>query len=164
MFIILVNKYNYILVKVSGWMFIFIIGMLIGIVIFGILVDKIGWRKIFVIYYIGGIVYCFIYFFLFIDLILLLWGSVLFGFFVNGMMGGFGVILVENYFVEVCFIVENFIFGIGCGLVGFGFVIIGLFVIGGNLFGVLFLIFIIYLIGLIIMLLCVLEIKGKVLD
>lgn len=87
---ILANKYNYTLAKASGWMFISTIGMLIGIAIFGILADKIGRRKTFAIYYIGGTVYCLIYFFLFTDSTLLLWGSALLGFFANGMMGGFG--------------------------------------------------------------------------
>lgn len=161
---ILANKYNYTLAKASGWMFISTIGMLIGIAIFGILADKIGRRKTFAIYYIGGTVYCLIYFFLFTDSTLLLWGSALLGFFANGMMGGFGAILAENYPAEARSTAENFIFGTGRGLAGFGPVIIGLLATGGNLLGALSLIFIIYPIGLITMLLCVPETKGKVLD
>ncbi len=161
---ILANKYNYTLAKASGWMFISTIGMLIGIAIFGILADKIGRRKTFAIYYIGGTVYCLIYFFLFTDSTLLLWGSALLGFFANGMMGGFGAILAENYPAEARSTAENFIFGTGRGLAGFGPVIIGLLATGGNLLGAMSLIFIIYPIGLITMLLCVPETKGKVLD
>ncbi len=140
------------------------IGMLIGIATFGILADKIGRRKTFTIYYIGGTIYCLIYFFLFTDATLLLWGSALLGFFANGMMGGFGGILAENYPAEARSTAENFIFGTGRGLAGFGPVIIGLLATGGNLLGALSLIFIIYPIGLITMLVCVPETKGKVLD
>jgi benzoate transport len=161
---ILADKYDYSLAKASGWMLISTIGMLIGIATFGILADKIGRRKTFTLYYISGTIYCIIYFFLFKDPTLLLWGSALLGFFANGMMGGFGAILAENYPAEARSTAENFIFGTGRGLAGFGPVIIGLLATGGNLFGALSLIFIIYPIGLITMLLCVPETKGKVLD
>ncbi|AAP29325.1 Major facilitator family transporter [Bacillus cereus 95/8201] len=161
---ILANKYNYTLAKASGWMFISTIGMLIGIATFGILADKIGRRKTFTIYYVGGTIYCLIYFFLFTDSTLLLWGSALLGFFANGMMGGFGAVLAENYPAEARSTAENFIFGTGRGLAGFGPVIIGLLAAGGNLMGALSLIFIIYPIGLVTMLLCVPETKDKVLE
>ena len=82
----------------------------------------------------------------------------------NGMMGGFGAILAENYPAEARSTAENFIFGTGRGLAGFGPVIIGLLAAGGNLMGALSLIFIIYPIGLITMLLCVPETKDKVLE
>ncbi|MBM7587210.1 benzoate transport [Bacillus pakistanensis] len=161
---ILADKYDYSMAKASGWMLISTIGMLIGIATFGILADKIGRRKTFTLYYISGTIYCLIYFFLFKDPTLLLWGSALLGFFANGMMGGFGAILAENYPAEARSTAENFIFGTGRGLAGFGPVIIGLLATGGNLFGALSLIFIIYPIGLITMLICVPETKGKVLD
>ncbi|HET6871872.1 MAG TPA: MFS transporter [Sporolactobacillaceae bacterium] len=161
---ILANKYGYTLGKASGWMFISTIGMLIGITVFGILADKIGRKKTFTIYYIGGTVYCLIYFFVFKESSLLLWGSALLGFFANGMMGGFGSVLAENFPAEARSTAENFIFGTGRGLAGFGPVIIGLLATGGNLFGALSLIFVIYPIGLITMLICIPETKGKVLD
>lgn len=140
------------------------IGMLIGIATFGILADKIGRRKTFTIYYVGGTIYCLIYFFLFTGSTLLLWRSALLGFFANGMMGGFGAVLAENYPAEARSTAENFIFGTGRGLAGFGPVIIGLLATGGNLMGALSLIFIIYPIGLVTMLLCVPETKDKVLE
>ena len=54
------------------------------------------------------------------------------GFFANGMMGGFGAILAENYPAEARSTAENFIFGTGRGLAGFGPVIIGLLAAGGK--------------------------------
>lgn len=161
---ILAEKYGYTLAKASGWMLISTIGMLIGIAVFGILADKIGRRKTFTIYYIGGTAACLIYFFLLKDETLLLWGSAMLGFFANGMMGGFGAVLAENYPAEARSTAENFIFGTGRGLAGFGPVIIGLLATGGNLFGALSLIFLIYPIGLIIMLVCIPETKGKIID
>ncbi len=161
---ILSQKYGYTLAKASGWMLISTIGMLIGIAVFGILADKIGRRKTFTLYYIGGTVACLIYFFLLKDENLLLWGSAMLGFFANGMMGGFGAVLAENYPAEARSTAENFIFGTGRGLAGFGPVIIGLLAAGGSLLGALSLIFLIYPIGLIVMLICIPETKGKVLN
>jgi hypothetical protein len=80
------------------------------------------------------------------------------------MMGGFGSVLAENFPAEARSTAENFIFGTGRGLAGFGPVIIGLLATGGSLFGALSLIFLIYPIGLITMLICIPETKGKVLD
>ncbi|MFO1443311.1 MFS transporter [Bacillus sp. Bva_UNVM-123] len=159
---ILSQKYGYTLAKASGWMLISTIGMLIGIAVFGILADKIGRRKTFTMYYIGGTAACLIYFFLLKDETLLLWGSAMLGFFANGMMGGFGAVLAENYPAEARSTAENFIFGTGRGLAGFGPVIIGLLAAGGSLLGALSLIFLIYPIGLLIMLICIPETKGKV--
>ncbi len=161
---ILSEKYGYSLAKASGWMLISTIGMLIGIAVFGILADKIGRKKTFTIYYIGGTIACLVYFFLFTDETLLLWGSAMLGFFANGMMGGFGAVLAENYPAEARSTAENFIFGTGRGLAGFGPVIIGLLAAGGSLLGALSLVFLIYPIGLIIMLVCIPETKGKVID
>lgn len=161
---ILAEKYGYTLAKASGWMFISTIGMLLGIASFGILADRIGRRKTFTLYYIGGTIACLIYFFLLKDETLLLWGSAMLGFFANGMMGGFGAILAENYPAEARSTAENFIFGTGRGLAGFGPVIIGLLATQGGLFGAMSLIFLIYPIGLLIMLLCIPETKGKVLN
>ncbi|MCE5170311.1 MFS transporter [Paenibacillus profundus] len=161
---ILSQKYGYSLAKASGWMLISTVGMLVGIAIFGILADKIGRRKTFTIYYIGGTVSCLIYFFVLQSESALLWGSALLGFFANGMMGGFGAILAENYPSEARSTAENFIFGTGRGLAGFGPTIIGALAVGGNIMGAMSLVFIIYPIGLLTMLLFVPETKDKVLD
>lgn len=77
---------------------------------------------------------------------------------------GDSAVLAENYPAEARSTAENFIFGTGRGLAGFGPVIIGLLAAGGNLMGALSLIFIIYPIGLVTMLLCVPETKDKVLE
>jgi benzoate transport len=161
---VLAEKYGYTLAKASGWMLISTIGMLIGIMLFGILADKIGRKKTFAIYYIGGTIYCILYFFVFKDQSLLLWGSALLGFFVNGMMGGFGAVLAENYPAEARSTAENFIFGTGRGLAGFGPAIIGLLTVGGNVMGAMSLIFLIYPVGLLVMMTMVPETKDVELE
>ncbi|MDR7318596.1 MFS transporter [Brevibacillus nitrificans] len=161
---VLSEKYGYSLAKASGWMLISTIGMLIGIMTFGILADKIGRKKTFAIYYIGGTIACILYFFVFTDQNVLLWGSAMLGFFVNGMMGGFGAVLAENYPSEARSTAENFIFGTGRGLAGFGPAIIGMLSVGGNIMGAMSLVFLVYPIGLLVMLTMVPETKDVELD
>ncbi|MGG3493372.1 MFS transporter, partial [Brevibacillus choshinensis] len=161
---VLSEKYGYSLAKASGWMLISTVGMLIGIMVFGILADRIGRKKTFSIYYIGGTIACILYFFVFTDQTVLLWGSAMLGFFVNGMMGGFGAVLAENYPSEARSTAENFIFGTGRGLAGFGPAIIGMLSVGGNIMGAMSLIFLVYPIGLLVMLAMVPETKDVELE
>lgn len=157
---VLSQKYGYSLAKSSSWMFISTVGMMIGIAIFGVLADKIGRKKTFAIYYLGGTFYCLIYFFILKGPDALLWGSFLLGFVVNGMMGGWGAVLAENYTSEARSTAENFIFGTGRGLAGFGPAIIGMLAVGGNIMGAMSLVFLIYPIGLLVLLAMVPETKG----
>ena len=157
---VLSQKYGYSLAKTSGWMIISIAGMIVGITLFGILADKIGRKKTFAIWYVCGTVYCIIYFFLFTSQTSLLWGSFLLGFTVNGMMGGYGAVLAENYPSEARSTAENLIFGTGRGLAGFGPAIIGYLATGGSLISAMSLVFIIYPIALVCMLLMIPETKG----
>jgi len=161
---VLSQKYGYSLAQASGWLLISTVGMLIGIMLFGILADRIGRKKTFAMYYIGGTIYCILYFFVFNSPALLLWGGALLGFFVNGMMGGYGAILAENYPAEARATAENIIFGTGRGLAGFGPALIGILATGGNIMGAMSLVFLIYPIGLIAMLTMVPETKGVRLD
>jgi benzoate transport len=157
---VLSEKYGYSLAKTSGWMLISTIGMLVGITVFGMLADKIGRKKTFAIYYLGGTVWCIIYFFFIKDQTLLLFGGALLGFFVNGMMGGLGAVMAENYSSDARSTAENFIFGTGRGLSGFGPAIIGWLAVGGNIMGAMSLLFMIYPIGLLAMWFMVPETKG----
>lgn len=158
---VLAERYGYTLTKASGWMFISITGMLIGITIFGILADKIGRKKTFALYYIGGTIYCVLYFFFFTSQAALLWGSALLGFTVNGMMGGYGAVLAENYSSEARSTAENFIFGTGRGLAGFGPALIGWLAMGSSVYSAMSLVFLIYPVALAAMWFMIPETKGK---
>ncbi|WP_231036223.1 MFS transporter [Pectinatus sottacetonis] len=157
---ILSQKYGYTLAKTSGWMIISIAGMIVGITLFGLLADKIGRKKTFALWYICGTIYCLIYFFLFTSQTSLMWGSFLLGFTVNGMMGGYGAVIAENYPSEARSTAENLIFGTGRGLAGFGPAIIGYLAAGASLMSAMSLVFIIYPIALVCMLLMIPETKG----
>lgn len=161
---VLAERYGYTLAKASGWMFISICGMLLGITIFGILADKIGRKKTFALYYSCGTIYCILYFFLFTSQTALLWGSFLLGFTVNGMMGGYGAVLAENYTSEARSTAENFIFGTGRGLAGFGPVLIGWLAAGSSVYSAMSLVFLIYPVALISMWLMIPETKDKLIE
>jgi MFS family permease len=134
--------------------------MIVGITLFGILADKIGRKKTFAMWYVGGTIYCVLYFFLFTSQASLLWGSFLLGFTVNGMMGGYGAVIAENYPSEARSTAENLIFGTGRGLAGFGPSIIGYLAVGGNILSAMSLVFVIYPVALVCMLLMIPETKG----
>lgn len=91
-------------------------------------------------------------------------GSFLLGFTVNGMMGGYGAVIAENYPSEARSTAENIIFGTGRGLSGFGPAIIGYLATGGSLIGAMSLVFVIYPIALIFMWFTVPETKGIEID
>lgn len=157
---VLSQKYGYSLTKTSGWMIISIAGMVLGITLFGYLADRIGRKKTFGLWYICGTLYCILYFFYFDSQTALLWGSFLLGLTVNGMMGGYGAILAENYTSEARSTAENLIFGTGRGLAGFGPALIGYLAASSSLITVMSGIFIIYPIALIAMIFMVPETKG----
>lgn len=161
---ILSQKYGYSLAKTSEWMIISIAGMVVGITLFGILADKVGRKKIFAFWYVCGTLYCIIYFFFFQSQTALLWGSFLLGFVVNGMMGGYGAVIAENYPAEARSTAENLIFGTGRGLAGFGPALIGYLAMNGTLMGAMSVVFLIYPVALICMLFMVPETKGVKID
>ena len=72
--------------------------------------------------------------------------------------------LAENYTSVARSTAENFIFGTGRGLAGFGPALIGWLATGGNILGAMSLVFLIYPFALICMWLMIPETKGKVID
>lgn len=100
------------------------IGMAMGIVIFGWLCDKIGRRPAYLSFLMIAAVAIWIYFQQRDIAVLIVFGAIL-GFFVNGMMGGFGALLAENYPTDARSTAENIIFNIGRAVAGFAPMIIG---------------------------------------
>lgn len=99
------------------------IGMSLGILIFGWLCDKFGRRPSYIVFLLVSAISIWFYFHQTDMVILIIFGSVI-GFFVNGMMGGYGALLAEHYPTNARSSAENIIFNVGRGIAGISQVLI----------------------------------------
>ena len=112
------------LTKSSMWTAVTIIGMSLGIWVFGQLADRIGRKPSFLIFQAGSVAMVLLYSQL-SDPTAMLWAGALMGLFVNGMMGGYGAVMSEAYPTEARATAQNVLFNIGRGIGGFGPVVVG---------------------------------------
>ena len=110
--------------KSLTWTFVTILGMLAGILLFGVLADKIGRKAAFIIFQLASAVMVWVFFQQTNAVVLIILG-VLLGFFVDGMMAGYGAAIAEHYPTEARSTAENFIFNTGRAVAGFGPFVIG---------------------------------------
>lgn len=146
--------------KTTMWTVVTIVGMIIGIMVFGVLADKIGRRPSYLIFLFASAIIVWIYFQQTSMAVLLILGGIL-GFFVNGMMGGFGALLAENYPTEARSSAENVIFNIGRAIAGFAPFIIGYISLNHSLSYALSLISGIYILSALAFIFLIPETKGK---
>jgi len=109
--------------KSIAWTAVTVVGMIIGVFVFGKLCDTIGRRPSFFIFEIGAIIAVIVYANLHSSTALLFGGLVL-GAFINGAMGGFGALLAELYPTEARATAQNVLWNIGRGIAGFAPLII----------------------------------------
>lgn len=138
-------------------------GMVLGIVVFGWLCDKIGRRPSYILFLVVAAVAIWVYFQQRDPVVLIVFGSVL-GFFVNGMMGGYGALLAEHYPTEARSTASNVIFNIGRAIAGFAPVIIGVISTKYSLSYALGLLSGIYILSALAFLFLIPETKGKALE
>jgi MFS family permease len=98
--------------------------MALGIFVFGQVADRVGRRTAFFIYMTGAAIMVLLYSRLTDPTVLLLAGMVM-GFFVNGMLGGYGALMSELYPTEARATAQNVLFNIGRAVGGLGPVVIG---------------------------------------
>ena len=122
---ILMQKHNLSLNKTTTWMVVTVIGMVIGIYLFGQFADRVGRRPAYITFYICSAAAVWIYSILNDPIFLLIGGAIL-GFFCNGMMAGYGALLSEHYTTDARSTAQNFIFNSGRAVGGFAPVIIGM--------------------------------------
>ncbi len=111
--------------KSAVWTAVTVIGMIIGILLFGVLADRLGRRPIFMAFQVGAILTVITYSQLSSPLTLLVGGAVM-GVFVNGMMGGYGALTAELFPTTVRGTAQNVLFNIGRGVGGFAPWLIGI--------------------------------------
>lgn len=113
--------------SVSGsslWMIATIVGMSIGMLTFGSILDYFGPRRAFGIFLLCSAVSVFGITLAFNELTLLFAGAIL-GFFSNGMFGGYGAVISRLYPTEIRSTANNVIVNVGRAIGGFSSVVIG---------------------------------------
>jgi MFS family permease len=118
------SRFGYGLAQSGIWTAVTVLGMALGIWLFGQLADRMGRRPIFFLYQIGAAVMVIVYAQLSDPTALLLGGFVM-GIFVNGMLGGYGALMSELYPTAARATAQNVLFNLGRGVGGFGPLVIG---------------------------------------
>lgn len=139
--------------SVSGsslWMVSTILGMSLGMVVFGQMMDKFGPRISFSIFLLGSASVMFAILFAKTNLALLLIGAII-GFFSNGMFGGYGAIISRLYPTEIRSTANNIIMNVGRAVGGFSSVVIGLLMDHFNLAVTMGFLSVLYVISFLVM-------------
>ncbi len=135
----------------SLWMVSTILGMSVGMMNFGTVMDKLGARFSYTIFLIcsAASVYLLI---LANSRMTLIAAAVVVGYFINGMYGGYGAIISSLYPTEIRATANNFIMNIGRAVGGFSSVIIGFLLDKYSLMIVVVFLSFIYIFSLVMML------------
>lgn len=113
--------------SVSGssiWMIATIVGMSLGMLVFGQIMDRISPKVAYGLFLLASAVSVFLYSFANTQMTLLIGGAIV-GFFANGMNAGYGAIVGNMYETKIRASANNLIFNIGRAVGGFSAVIIG---------------------------------------
>ncbi len=140
----------------SYWMIATIIGMSIGMLFFGQIMDKIGAKTAYSLFLISSALAVFIYSYANSPLLILVGGAIV-GFFANGMNAGYGAIVGNLYPSRIRATANNVIFNFGRAVGGFSSVFIGFFLDNYSLTVAMAFLSVLYLISLS----CVLMLKTK---
>ncbi|QTF07640.1 MFS transporter [Brenneria izadpanahii] len=151
------------LTKSAMWTSVTIMGMIVGIWVFGQLADRIGRKPSFLLFQSGALIMVLTYSQL-SDPVAMLWAGALLGMFVNGMMGGYGALMSEAYPTEARATAQNVLFNIGRAVGGFGPVVIGAIISLYSFQVAIALLAAIYVLDILATLFLVPELKGKKLD
>lgn len=119
------TRFGLALTQTAVWTMATIAGMAIGIFVFGQVADRVGRRVAFFIYMTGAAVMVLLYSRL-SDPTALLFAGMVMGFFVNGMLGGYGALISELYPTAARATAQNVLFNLGRAVGGFGPLLIGL--------------------------------------
>jgi MFS family permease len=119
------TRFGFALTQSAVWTSVTIAGMAVGIYCFGHIADRIGRRPAFFGYMLGSAIMVVVYSRLTDPFALLVAGAVM-GFFVNGMLGGYGALISELFPTSARATAQNVLFNIGRAVGGFGPVVVGL--------------------------------------
>jgi benzoate transport len=118
------TRFGFALTQSAVWTAVIVLGMALGIVLFGHIADRVGRRPAFFGYMLGAAIMVAVYSQLTEPYQLLVGGAVM-GFFVNGMLGGYGALISESFPTVARATAQNVLFNIGRAIGGFGPVVVG---------------------------------------
>lgn len=159
----LAHSMGYSVNQSAMWTAVTILGMCVGIFLFGYIADLLGRRPAMIAFQIGAAVMVFAYPQFHSPVVLLIGGATL-GFFANGMIGGYGTLIAELFPTEARSTAENVLFNLGRGVGGFGPLVVGAISTWHSLGGAIALLSIIYLVDIAVTVALVPETKGVVLS
>lgn len=145
--------------SVSGssiWMIATIVGMSVGMIVFGQIMDRIDAKVAYAIFLVASAIAVFAYSFANSAIVMLIGGAIV-GFFANGMNAGYGAIVGNLYPVEIRATANNIIFNIGRAVGGFSSVAIGFFLDNFSLTAAMLFLSVMYMVSLA----CVLSLKTR---
>ncbi|WP_034404928.1 MFS transporter [Comamonas thiooxydans] len=148
------------LTKSSMWTAVTIVGMSLGIWVFGQLADRIGRKPTFLIFQVGSVISVLAYSQL-TDATAMLWVGAIMGLCVNGMMGGYGAFISEAYPTEARATAQNVLFNIGRAVGGLGPVVIGALAMAYSFQVAIALLAAIYVLDMLATVFLIPELKGK---
>jgi len=118
------SRFGFGLTQSATWTSVTILGMALGIYAFGQAADRLGRKPAFFTWMLGAGVMVVVYSRL-TDATALLFAGAVMGFFVNGMLGGYGALMSELYPTAARATAQNVLFNIGRAVGGFGPVVVG---------------------------------------
>lgn len=154
------SRFGYNPLQSALWISVTIVGMGVGIFVFGYFADLVGRRPAFLTFQAGAAIMVVVFSQLTDPTALLIGGAVM-GIFVNGMLGGYGALLSELYPTEARATAENVLFNLGRGVGGFGPIVVGALVANYSFAIAIALLAVIYLIDIVATLLLIPERKGQ---
>ncbi|MBZ6007909.1 MFS transporter [Leuconostoc gelidum] len=128
-----------------------ILGMAVGMMTFGNILDRIGPRQAFAIFLVGSAIMIYTFTFAYNMWTLTILGAIV-GFFSNGMYGGFGAVISRLYPAEIRATAANTLMGSGRALGAFSSVVIGWIMDNYDVAAVMLSLTVMYLISLAFML------------
>jgi MFS family permease len=153
------ERFGYSLTQSAIWTAVTIGGMIAGIFIFGRVADHAGRRPAFIAYMLGAAILVVVYSRLTDAIALLVTGAIM-GFFVNGMLGGYGALMSELYPTQVRATAQNVLFNLGRAVGGLGPVTVGAVTLWCGFPAAIALLALIYLLDLVVLLLFIPERRG----
>jgi benzoate transport len=154
------SRFGFGLTQSATWTVVTIIGMGVGIYGFGQAADRFGRKPSFITWMLGAAIMVVVYSRLTDPMELLVAGAVM-GFFVNGMLGGYGALMSELYPTAARATAQNVLFNIGRAVGGFGPVVVGTIAASRGFQTAIALLAVLYVVDIVAIWLLIPERKGQ---